>query len=105
MLQKVTRHSRAGPAEARFADDVWISGLLARWGIPRLVVPLLPVDDAESRGMQLAQDGGLTLEYMFRHVWRQVGSQERALKGHPERAVRNRATVLFFSDLWGRPPV
>ena len=133
-------HARAhtGPAEARFADDVWISGLLARWGIPRIVVPLLPspladeeaVDRGDTRtGIHTGTgthsqidtgtdthrhtrkhetrqpahtETGLSLEYMFGQVWRQVGSQQRALKGHPQRAARNHATVLFFSDFWGR---
>ena len=47
---------------------------------------------------------GLSLEYMFGHVWMQVGSQAQALKGHAERGVRNAATAHFFRDFWGPVP-
>ena len=85
-----------GPPEARFADDVWISGMLAKWGIPRIVVPLT----LEGGG------GGLSLELMFNSIWRQVPMQTKhALKGHPQRAARNRATADFFREFWGEVPI
>ena len=102
-------HTHTGPAEVRYTDDVWISGQLARWGVQRLVVPL---DSATNTHTHTAspnvhsarEEGGagvgLSLEYMFGSVWRQVGSQANALKGHPHRAARNRATALFFRDYW-----
>ena len=103
----------SGPPQARFADDVWISGLLASWGIPRIVVPLGPVsggrgaaeaDRGEGREAEVEGRHGLSLEYMFGHVWMQVGSQAQALKGHAERGVRNAATAHFFRDFWGPVP-
>ena len=93
----------AGPPEARFADDVWISGMLAKWGIPRIVVPLtLEGGGLQARGV----GGGLSLELMFSSIWRQVPMQTKhALKGHPQRAARNRATADFFKEFWGEVPI
>ena len=93
----------AGPPEARFADDVWISGMLAKWGIPRIVVPLT----LEGGGLQAGGvGGGLSLELMFSSIWRQVPMQTKhALKGHPQRAARNRAAADFFKEFWGEVPI
>jgi hypothetical protein len=106
-------HLSAGPPDARYADDVWISGLLASWGIPRLVAPLHPLglgggrgggEDAEGQRVGVRAQEGLSLEYMFSVVWRQAVSQEYALKGHPLRAERNRNTARFFHGFWGPVP-
>jgi hypothetical protein len=40
----------SAPQEARWADDIWISGHLARAGVPRIVFPSdqLPIETAAS---------------------------------------------------------
>ena len=92
-----------GPPEARFADDVWISGMLAKWGIPRIVVPLTLEGGGGGALQAGGGGGGLSLELMFSSIWRQVPTQTKhALKGHPQRAARNRATADFFRDFWGQ---
>jgi hypothetical protein len=103
----------AGPPEARFADDVWISGMLAKWGIPRIVVPLtlegggLQARKGEGGGLQArGVENGLSLELMFSSIWRQVPMQTKhALKGHPQRVARNRVTADYFKEFWGQVPI
>lgn len=67
----------SGPPELRFVDDVWISGHLARAGVPRLV----------------ARAGELPLETLM--------SYRAALtSGHNRSGHNDEVGLRFFSDAW-----
>ncbi|EKX53417.1 hypothetical protein GUITHDRAFT_101120 [Guillardia theta CCMP2712] len=83
-----------GPQAARYADDVWISGFLSAWEIPRMVITV------REEGPLEVKETGMSFKVMFGELWKHAELVTDRLRNHGDRALRNQRVVQHFDGLW-----